>query len=221
MVRPIKALVLDLDGTLLNTLEGLANSFNRALSSLGMQTRAVDEYRHFIGDGAARCASRCLPDEHSNNASLIETCVSLFQSDYADSWREGTEPYPGITDLLAGLGQHHMPLTVLSNKDDAFTQEMVTVCFPETRFSLVAGFGYQHRVLHKPDPSGPLLIAEHLQLPTEALAMVGDTATDIQTAHTSGMVSIGVLWGFRDRQELEQAGAQHVIGSPPELMELI
>ncbi len=218
MPRQLKGLVFDLDGTLLNTLEGHGRSFNRALAGLSMPEQDIDNYRYYIGDGAAQCARQCLPDNFSSDKTLIEQCVRLFRDDYADTWYDCTSPYPGIMELLESLSRMSIPLAVLSNKDDKFTQEMIHRCFPDNTFCCIAGFGYQSLVRHKPDPSGPRLIAERLGCTTGNLAMVGDTATDMKTANFCDMIPIGVLWGYRTRQELVEAGAQHIISSPHELL---
>jgi phosphoglycolate phosphatase len=216
----VKGVVFDLDGTLLDTLEGHARSFNRALSSLGFPEQPVDAYRYFIGDGAAKCAQRCLPVEKQNDNALIEHCVELFQQDYASSWAELTRPYAGIEQVLLQLAALDMPLAVLSNKDDVFTQEMIATSFEAGLFKCVAGYGYQNVVQHKPDTSGPELIASNLAVNIRELAMVGDTATDMETAARSAMVPIGVLWGFRERDELVGAGAASVVSTPEELIRL-
>lgn len=221
MPRQLKGLVFDLDGTLLNTLEGHGRSFNRALVELSMPEKDIDDYRYFIGDGAAQCARRCLPDNYSNDKSLVDQCVRLFRDDYADTWYDCTLPYPGIMELLESLTCMSIPLAVLSNKDNMFTQEMIHRCFPDINFCCIAGYGYQSRVKHKPDSSGPQLIAEQLGCTTDNLAMVGDTATDMKTATSCGMIPIGVLWGYRTRHELIKAGAQYIISSPNELLPVI
>ncbi len=212
----IKGLVFDLDGTLLDTLEGHASSFNRALQKLQMPTHEIDAYRYFIGNGARVCAERSLPDDA---VELADQCVALFKEDYAETWQETTDPYLGITDLLNA--QSDKPCAVLSNKDDVFTQKMILRSFPNISFACVAGYGYQGIVKHKPDSSGPQLIATKLGVDVTSLAMIGDTATDMETARESGMTPIGVSWGFRDREELILSGAKHVVDTPQALAELL
>jgi len=214
----IDGLVFDLDGTLLDTLEGHAQSFNRALTRLDMPVHDVNDYRYFIGDGAKTCAVRALPESQSH---LADQCVEYFKNDYTETWHETTFPYPGINELLKSLVQLDIPLAVLSNKDDIFTQQMILKCFPGIQFACVAGYGFKDTVKHKPDTSGPLLISETLEANLERLLMIGDTATDMATAIASGMTPVGVLWGFRAQQELVDAGALHLIASPDELLKLL
>ena len=208
--------VFDLDGTLLDTLEGHASSFNRALQRLQMPVHEIDAYRYFIGNGAKTCAERSLPDDAQH---LAEECVTLFKKDYSQTWHATTRPYPGITDMLCTL--NNRPCAVLSNKDDVFTQEMIKQSFPDISFAFVAGYGHQYIVKHKPDSSCPQLIADSLNIDVTRLAMIGDTGTDIQTAKGCGMTPIGVLWGFRDREELISSGAKHIIDTPEVLTELL
>lgn len=214
----IDGLVFDLDGTLLNTLEGHAGSFNRALTRLDMPNHDVDAYRYFIGEGARTCAVRALPASHSQ---LADQCVDYFTEDYAHTWHETTFPYPGIVELLTSLVEQDIALAVLSNKDDEFTQQMIRQCFPGIHFACVAGYGFNGSVKHKPDSSGPLLISQRLKTSPEKLLMIGDTATDMTTATASGMMPVGVLWGFRGQQELIDAGATHLIASPEALLKLL
>ncbi|MAI42260.1 MAG: HAD family hydrolase [Candidatus Azotimanducaceae bacterium] len=213
-----EGLVFDLDGTLLNTLKGHAQSFNRALETLKMPRHPIDSYRYFIGNGAQMCARRSLP---SDSHHLIEECVNLFKDDYACSWYETTVPYLGIQELLKECSELNIKFSVLSNKDDIFTQEMITKSFPNINFDYVAGFGHREIVEHKPHPSGPKLIANELDIDINKLAMVGDTPTDIETARENCMTAIGVSWGFRSRTELYEAGALAVVNSPEELLSLI
>ena len=209
------ALVFDLDGTLLNTLASLASAFNQALEQMGHPPNPVVNYRNIIGDGARTSALRALPfSSHSDEE--IKRCLTLFRDAYHQSWQSATI-YPGITDLLGSLPPD-IPLVVLSNKDDFFTQKCVDHYFPD-RFRLV--IGASDTVKHKPDPSGAFYIAEQLQTKVDRLWMIGDTATDMRTASNSGMKGIGVLWGFRERNELTDHGASHLLKDPMDLLHLL
>jgi phosphoglycolate phosphatase len=210
----IKGLIFDLDGTLLNTLTSLANCYNRTLSAMGLPTHSVEDYRYFIGDGARQCVRRCLP-EHDRTEQTIAETLHRQQMDYQTNWRKDVERYPGITELLLQLSSRNFPMGVLSNKDHAFTQQCVTYFFPEIRFNKVLGFSSE--IPHKPDPTGALVIARHLNLKPDEIALVGDTSIDIKTAMACGMTGIGALWGFRDEAELVDAGATCVITHPDQL----
>ena len=213
-----QGLVFDMDGTLLNTLEGHSKAFNRALKKLKMPQHSIDSYRYFIGNGAQDCAEKSLPPDSKH---LVEACVTLFKEDYANSWQETTVPYLGIVKLLKKVSHLNIKISVLSNKDDKFTQEMIRKSFPSVNFDYIAGFGHEKSVKHKPHPSGPNLIASKLGCEVEQLVMIGDTPTDMKTAITSHMTPIGVSWGFRTQKELYQAGASEVLSAPEQLLDFL
>ena len=213
-----EGLVFDMDGTLLDTLEGHAKAFNGALKKLRMPQHPIDAYRYFIGNGAEACAEKSLPEDSKH---LIKPCVSLFKQDYASSWKETTVPYLGIHKLLNDVSKFDVKISVLSNKDDQLTQEMISKSFPTINFDYVVGFGHKKIVELKPHPSGPNLIASKLGVRISCLAMIGDTPTDIETAISSNMTPIGVSWGFRGREELLKAGASEVISAPEQLLGLL
>ena len=214
MKKP-KGLVFDLDGTLLDTLSSLANAFNSALDQMGHPPNPVANYRNIIGDGARTAAYRSLPPANQNEEE-IERCLALFRNAYHQSWRSATI-YAGVSELLSNLPPD-IPRVVLSNKDDFFTQKCVKHFFPD-QFHLV--IGTSNTIRHKPDPAGAFYIAEQLATEANRLWMIGDTATDMQTASQSGMTGIGVLWGFRDRNELAIHGASHIIETPNDLLHLL
>jgi phosphoglycolate phosphatase len=214
ITNPIKGVIFDLDGTLLNTLASLANCYNRTLLAMGLPTHNVDAYRYFIGDGARQCVRRCLP-EHERTQKTIDEVLRRQQLDYQSNWRKDVERYAGITDVLQQLSSQHIPMAVLSNKDHVFTEQCVDYFFPEIEFDQVLGFSSE--VPHKPDPVGARFIARHLNLKPDQIALVGDTAMDIKTAVACGMTGIGALWGFRDRAELIDAGARCVISHPGQI----
>ena len=213
-----EGLVFDMDRTLLDTLEGHAKAFNGALKKLRMPQHPIDAYRYFIGNGAEACAEKSLPEDSKH---LIKPCVSLFKQDYASSWKKTTVPYLGIDKLLNDVSKSDVKISVLSNKDDQLTQEMISKSFPTINFDYVVGFGHKKIVELKPHPSGPNLIASKLGVRISCLAMIGDTPTDIETAISSNMTPIGVSWGFRGREELLKAGASEVISAPEQLLDLL
>lgn len=212
-----RGVIFDLDGTLLNTLTSLADSFNRALQSLGHPAHPVEAYRHFIGDGVRKCAERCLPSETSNQT--IERCIALQRRNYREGWRNDTFPYEGIPTLLAELKFLDLKLGVLSNKDDEFTQKCVAHFFPDVWFDAVVGHSVD--IPHKPDPAGGRLVTKTFEARPDEILYVGDSDTDMKTAHACNMISVGVLWGFRDRRELLDAGAEHIIEQPSQLLDLV
>lgn len=210
-----KGYIFDLDGTLLDTLSSLAASFNRALAKLGFPTHAVDDYRYFVGDGQRKCVERALPAE-SCDEDTVRAVMHAQIEDYARTWRDLASPYEGITELLASLEALSLKCSVLTNKDHPFAVKCMAYFFPQAHFDAIQGFSEQ--IPHKPDPKGALRIAERLGVQLSDMVFVGDTATDIMTARACGMTSVGVLWGFRDAAELNNAGATYIISHPAELL---
>jgi phosphoglycolate phosphatase len=209
----IKGYIFDLDGTLLDTLANLAGTFNRTLARFGYPEHPEDAYRYFIGDGLRKCVERCLPSD-AHNEELIARFTETQQQDYEEVWHEAP-PYPGIAELIATLNTRNDKVAALSNKPDSFTKRCIDHHFPD-QFDFVLGSRYG--VPHKPDPTGAFMAARELKLEPAEIAYIGDTATDMQTGVSAGMLTIGVLWGFRDRNELKNAGATHIINSPADLM---
>ena len=211
----LAGVLFDLDGTLLDTLEDLADSTNRCLARLGLPPHPPEAYRYFVGDGLGNLARRVLPAERRDPAT-IEELKELFNRDYSGHWADKTRPYDGIAGLLDGLSARGRPMAILSNKPHAFTVEMVKHFLGAWRFSAVYGARDSHP--RKPDPAAALEISEEMQLTPERVLYAGDTGTDMQTARNAGMFAVGVLWGFRPRAELEQNGARILVSRPEELL---
>ncbi len=209
-----QAFIFDLDGTLLDTLTSLADSYNRILETFGYPTHHEDAYRYFIGDGLRACVERCLPAEVQTQR-LIQDFMTAQQQDYEQTWHTA-RPYPGISELIDSLAATTTPLAVLSNKNHAFTQKCIDHFFPG-RFDVVQG--YTGEFPHKPDPAVAFAVCKRLGHAPGDVVFVGDTATDIRTAVACGNKSVGVLWGFRDADELTAAGADRLIETPAELIE--
>lgn len=199
----MKAFIFDLDGTLVESLPGIAASLNRALSLHGLPGHSDAAIRGFIGDGARMLATRALTGV--SRLDLLETVIKSFAEDYAVSWPSGTSAYPGIPVLLAGLAERGIPLAVLSNKPHPFTVEIVGTLFPEETFAAI--LGNREGLPHKPDPAGALEIAASLGIPPEDCTLIGDSTMDLDTAKNAGMKSIAVTWGYHDRDRLSAADA--------------
>lgn len=213
----IHAVLFDLDGTLLDTLEDLAASMNRVLAAHGWPARRLDEYRHFVGRGVEELVRSAVPP--ATQPAAMAGLVAEMSTEYRGGWARRTRPYPGIPELLDALSARGLKLAVLSNKLEEFTRCMVAHFLSRWRFAAVVGASA--RFPKKPDPSAALAIAAQLGLRPEEFLYLGDTGIDVRTALAAGMHPVGVLWGFRDAQELRQAGARHLIARPLELLPLL
>lgn len=212
---PFRAVVFDLDGTLLDTLADLGESSNAALARLGFPTHPLEAYRTFVGDGVNVLIQRILPESH-RDAGTVARGVEAFREVYGENWNNRTRPYAGIVEMLDELTARKIPMAVLSNKPHDFTVQCVEEFLPDHHFAVV--LGHQQGRPTKPDPDGALEIARQLQLPPAEIAFLGDTSVDMQTACNAGMYPIGASWGFRSVEELQAHGAKVIISRPEELL---
>jgi phosphoglycolate phosphatase len=213
-----KAVIFDLDGTLLDTLEDLADSANRVLRAQGLPDHPVDAYRYFVGDGLATLIRRITPEE-SRTDELLDRLFHAFKEDYGRNWHNKSRMYEGIDTMLDGLTRGGLRLSVLSNKPHEFTRVCVQRFLAGWTFDPV--LGARPEVPRKPDPSGAIEIAGLMQLDPSEILYMGDTATDMKTAKGASMFAVGALWGFRTAEELTESGADRLIADPRELLELI
>ena len=212
------AVLFDLDGTLLDTIDDLTDSMNAALAELGFPTHTVAECKYFVGDGVRNFALRALPEGHRDEETLAKI-MPLYREHYSRNWAVKTKPYPGIPEMLDGLVARGLAMTVLSNKPHEFTRVMLAKILSRWRFERVVGA--REGVPHKPDPAAALEISRQLKIPPGQFLYVGDTNTDMQTANAAGMFAVGVLWGFRPADELRANGAKTLIEKPLDLLELL
>ncbi len=213
-----KGVIFDLDGTLLDTLEDLADAMNRTLEEKGFPSHPVKAYRHFVGNGAAKLVSRALPPEKQNER-LTADCMKAFLKEYDRNWNRKTRPYDGVAELLDALTIKQIPIAIFTNKPHEFAQRCVHEFLAKWKFSAV--FGQRKGYPMKPDPAVPLEIAGQLNTPPQAFLYLGDSDADMETAVNAGMLPIGALWGFRPEKELRESGAAEVISRPEELLEFL
>ncbi len=216
MKSAFQGVLFDLDGTLADTLADLANATNAALAQLGCPTHPLDAYRQMVGDGVRQLLGRALPLDKQD---LVEQAVRLMREHYDQHCFDLTRPYSGIPELIAALRARGLTLAVLSNKPDDFTRRMVDHYFAPSPFAITRG--QRAGMPLKPDPAAALQIARELGIPASHWLYLGDTNTDMRTARAAGMHAVGVLWGFRDRAELLESGAQDIIAAPGELPALL
>lgn len=213
-----QAVIFDLDGTLLNTLEDIAQAMNAALNALGAPTHPVENYRDLVGNGLEMLAFKVLPENRRDPVTVGE-CVIAMRREYSRTWAQATTPYPGITELLSSLAERKIKTAVLSNKADDFVKKAVAHFFALHRFEMVMGSG--DAFPNKPDPSGLLHIVSSLGAIPDNCLFVGDSDVDMQTASNAGIFALGVLWGFRTAEELLANGAKLLVQSPAEILDAV
>jgi phosphoglycolate phosphatase len=210
----IKAAIFDLDGTLVDSIEDIANAVNSVLHRRGLPVHGIAEYRLMVGDGARNLIRRALSPRQAGESEL-SALLSEFETAYRPICLDRTRAYPGIKELLAELASRSIGLCVLSNKPEAFTSLIVERLFPKI-FAIVRGQGSNFP--RKPDPSSALDCARGLVVEPSQVLFLGDSGVDIATGKAAGMRALGAGWGFRGTEELRTAGAEAVLGKPSELL---
>lgn len=211
------AVIFDLDGTLLDTLHDLADSANEALSENGFGPHPVEAYRIFVGDGMEVLMERILPETARDPETVARLLIS-YRVAYDRRWKAKTRPYPGVEEMLTALAKRGIPLAVLSNKPQAYTEICMAHFLGHHPFACI--FGQRDGVPRKPDPAGAWQIARQLGLPPEKILFIGDTSTDMDTAVAAQMIPVGVRWGFRSDTELREHGAKHLMAAPHQIVGL-
>ena len=207
--------IFDLDGTLLDTLDDLAASVNYALRTHGMPEHSIDDVRRFVGNGVRKLMERAVPDGADNP--LFDETFASFRQYYMDHSLDTTRPYEGVPETLAALKARGCQLAVVSNKMMAATQTLCRHFFPDT-IEVAIGEDEAAGIRKKPAPDTVHAALKALGVGKENAVYVGDSDVDIQTAHNSGIPCISVLWGFRDRDFLQQNGAETFISTPSDLL---
>ena len=212
------AVLFDLDGTLLDTIDDLVDSMNHALVLQGFAPRTVAEGKLFVGDGVEAFARRALPQDQPDDQTL-QRCIADMRKDYADRWSAKTRLYDGVADLLDALVDRSVRMAILSNKPDEFTKIMVAEFLGQWPFEIVRGA--LPDVPRKPDPVAAIRITEEMGVAAERFLYVGDTNTDMKTGVGAGMYAVGVLWGFRQAAELNDNGARVLVDHPRDILDLL
>ena len=213
-----QAVIFDLDGTLIDTIDDIGDSVNRVLANQNFPTHTNLAYRNFVGDGSRMLIERALPEKYRNDA-IIDACYKDYIEDYSQNYNVKSKLYDGIPQLLDALSAKGLRLAVLSNKLDAITQNCVKTYLSAWHFDVV--FGQRDSVPRKPDPQGAVETAKKMSILPSRFLYLGDTGIDMKTAVSAGMFPVGVLWGFRPLKELMENGARAVIGEPMALLDII
>jgi len=212
-----RAIIFDLDGTLLDTLQDLALSVNTVLKKHGLEEHPQEAYRYFVGDGIDIMIQRAFPEPMTGKDQL-KKLVDMVKSEYSHRWADHTVPYPGVPELLDYLEQKKIPKAIFSNKPHEFAVLTVETLLPH--WSFVNIIGISPEMPRKPDPTGALVIAREMGFDTNKIVYLGDTDTDMQTAIKGGFFPAGALWGFRTAAELEAGGAGFLAETPGQIIEL-
>lgn len=213
--RQFKAILFDLDGTLVNTLKDITDITNRVLKKRGFPEHNADSYRYRVGNGARVLIEKSLPPALLTEE-LIEECLTEFSGIYSADPIGTSIPYPGILELLDKIESLKIPKSILSNKPDAITKQVVQTLFDSYSFTAVQGA--KEGIPKKPDPQAALEICGKMGVQPEEVLYLGDSGVDMETAVSGGMFPAGVQWGFRDTEELKAHGAEMIISQPSEIL---
>jgi len=214
----IKAVLFDLDGTLVNSLSDLADSVNFALKEFGFPTHETEKFKYFVGDGMQKLVERVLPENKRDDETLsavLDTFINYYREHFADK----TVTYDGIETLISNLKKQNLKLAIISNKAQEMAVEVVFKVLEGLEFDIVCGKreGYPT----KPDPTLTLEIIDELGVKPSECIFIGDSGMDMAVARNAGVKSIGVLWGFRTEKELKENGAYYIVRSPQEIESII
>ena len=213
----IKAVLFDLDGTLVNSLADLADSTNYALGRLGFPPHETEEYKHLVGDGIPKLIERALPEGEKTEENKSK-CLELFMARYREHYYDKTAAYDGIKELLCGLKAQGLKIAVISNKAQEMAHKVVNKVFGNT-FDVVAGKREGYKT--KPDPALTLRVIKELGVTPDVCALIGDSGMDMAAAVNAKTTGIGVLWGFRTEEELRLNGAEYIAESPAQILKII
>lgn len=213
----IRAVLFDLDGTLVNSLADLAGSTNYALSCLGFAPHETEEYKYFVGDGIPKLIERALPENERTEQNKSEG-LRLFMAHYRVHYMDKTYAYDGVTALLDKLRADRLKIAVISNKAQEMAERVVTQFFPDT-FGVIAG--KREGYAAKPDPALTLAVIRELGVKPSECLLVGDSGMDMAAAVNAGAVGVGALWGFRTGEELTRNGASYTVSDPGQIYHIV
>lgn len=219
MATTKKAVIFDLDGTLSDSIHSIKYCTDRALAPLGFGPFSEEDYKYFVGDGAATLIRRALEAGGDKNGIHFEETYVRYKELFAVDCMYEVKPYEGIPELLNALKERGVKMAVFSNKPHAETIRVIEYLFGKNMFDVL--HGQIEGVPIKPDPTGAFRIMEQLELKPDEVLYLGDTATDMKTGKGAELFTIGALWGFRKRAELEENHADAIIGHPLELLEYL
>ncbi|APY09908.1 HAD family hydrolase [Seonamhaeicola sp. S2-3] len=212
-----KAIIFDLDGTLVNSIQDIADAMNTVLKKRHYPTHNYETYKLFVGSGIRSLVINALPNKNPNEAEVDE-CLSEMMRVYSNHCTIKTHAYNGILELLDILNSKNLKLNIFSNKDETLTKKVANAILPKYFHQVL---GLTTEALKKPNPAKALNLINNLGLKPEEVIFVGDSNIDIQTAKNANMLAVGVSWGFRDKQELTNEGADYILDKPIELLDIL
>ena len=216
--KNIHGCIFDLDGTLLYTLQSMAVPANRMLQELSLKEQPVENYRYYCGDGADNLVRRVLAASGDPEAKLFDQAYPLYMKYFNDDPMLGVTRFPGIGETLEQMKQMGIGLAVCSNKPDEAAGRVIADMFPGIFTTVI---GQSDAIRRKPAPDTPLMAAARLGVTPGECMYVGDSGTDMRTGKAAGMFTVGVLWGYRDLQELQENGADETIREPADLLRFL
>jgi phosphoglycolate phosphatase len=211
-----KAVIFDLDGTLSDSIQSIKYSADKTMEAFGYGPFSVEQYKYFVGDGAANLIRRTLIAGGDTKLEHFEEAFTLYREIFRENCMFRVRPYEGIRELLATLKAQDVLIGVLSNKPHEETVNVIETLFGKGCFNVIQG--QKENVAIKPSPEGAFQILEQFGLDASDVVYLGDTATDMKTGKNAGFFTVGALWGFRERKELEESGADAIISHPLELL---
>ena len=215
----IKAVLFDLDGTLVNTLGDLALSVNYVLTKHGYPTHTVEEYKKIVGNGNEVMMRRALPEEKRQDREYILNLRQEFYDYYKEHCADVSQVYDGIDGLLKKLKEQGILVAIVTNKAQVMTDILVPKLLDKNIFSAI--IGQRDGVPTKPEPHMPFLAMCEMDVNPDECLFVGDSNADMETGLNCGNTPVGVLWGFRDKEELVSSGARYIVSSPEEILDII
>lgn len=215
-MKKYDTIIFDFDGTLLDTLKDLMSSVNFVLNKYDFPCRNIDEIRGFVGNGVARLIELSIPEGLNNPK--YEECLVDFRNHYSVNMQNNTDSYEGINEILEQLSKEGYKIGVASNKFDEALKELNKVYFGKY---IKVAIGQSEKLRKKPAPDIVFKVLEELGSTVDKAIYVGDSEVDVKTAKNSGLICVGVTWGFRDKEVLKQEGADYIIDKPKQLFKII
>lgn len=214
-----KMCIFDLDGTTTDTLESIANTANEVLKQHGLKTHDISEYKHFVGDGQFELIKRALRASGDEDLVNYDSCMSMYVKLFEKGCTNGVKAYDGIKLVLDEIKSRGIYIATLSNKRHENVVSVINKVYGEGYFDVV--LGQMDSYPKKPAPDGAFIVADKMKVEYNKCLYIGDTNTDMETGNNANMDTVGVTWGFRDREELKASNAKYVVDNPAELLEIL